>query len=146
MASPDECLVNERVMGECNHPDCCVEEERSYGYTYEIAVCSRCGLRASVKRPLFEELPNDPLAALKDTIQPHFLDMVMVRRVLRSIEAGGGTWSRARRDGLFQYSIRKGVTQVSGVESRIEKDAITDAIVKFAKLLPAHGTASKHRE
>ena len=134
MASPSECLVNQAIMGGCNHPDCSIEEERYAGRSWEVAVCVNCGLREPIYGSLVGEKP-DPLQVLKAKIPNHFADMTMLRRVLRELELQGWRWSVNKRDGVYHYSISKGQIQVDGAPSTIETEAVSDAITRLARRL-----------
>ena len=135
MATEDEFLINERLMGACNHPDYFLEEKRSYGYTFEIAVCSHCGASAHLSSSSFDQ--PEPLKELKLLVPRHCQDMIMVRRVLRHLESENWRWSLQGRDGSFQYSLSKGSLRVEGNSSRVELDAICSALVLLAKSLPS---------
>lgn len=136
MASEDEFLINERIMGACNHPDYSLDEERSYGHTYQLAICSKCGTRAHLSSSSFDK--QNPLSELKRLVPRHCQDMIMARRVLRHIEDQGWRWSLQRRDGSFLYSFSNGAKRIEGHASRIELEAISTALVSLAKSLP-HG-------
>jgi hypothetical protein len=140
LATEIECQINNRIMGACNHPDCSIEEERSYGHTYEVAICSECGARKHLSGSSYGVHP-DPLMELKSLIPRHCQDMVMIRRVLRHMEDHGWRWSTERRDGEFLYSISNGVRKFDGVPSRVELEAICSAIATVAAALPSRSGA-----
>jgi len=136
VANNDELFINERIMGGCNHPDYSLEEERSWGHTYQYAVCTSCDARAHLYNSAFHE--SDPLLELKLLVPRHCQDMISIRRVLRHIENHGWRWSLQQRNSAFRYYVVKGVQQIEGQERDLELDAACSAIVLLAKALP-HG-------
>jgi hypothetical protein len=144
MATPDEMLVNEIFMDGCNHPDYMLDSSEHRGWRTHEAVCSRCGVRATLgseftrAHPLWtSDAPKrefkDPIVALNSLVRPYFLDLIAAREVLRGIESKGWRWERQVRDHVFTYAAECGARRVLGAESSIEVEAIRNMAVKLAR-------------
>jgi len=133
MATEEELLINERLFGACNHPDYTLESERSWGRTYQHAVCVSCNARAD----LYGEFSGttDPLMELKLLIPRHCRDMIAINKVLRHLEGDGWRWTVQRRDGAHQFSIAKGQMHIQGIAAADETSAARSALVRVATSL-----------
>lgn len=132
-ATPRERLINERVMGRCNHPDFVIELRAYESLRWEAAVCTVCGSSGVCERSRDDD-PENPLSWLEWEIERHCADMVMVQRVVRRLERHGWimTW---RRDGaVWEHELRLGNRSARGnrVEDKVESiaSAITRAVLE----------------
>ena len=135
MATELEYLLNNRIMGGCNHPDYFVEPDKR-NRRFADAVCTLCGATAPLSPGHFEddETPQKPFDIL---IPKHTADLAMVRSVLRKLESQDWRWSNQCRDGVFQYFIRKGIREFNGIPSTNELSVICSALGKLVLSLPA---------
>ena len=129
MPTDREFRINEKIMGGCNHPDYVIEQEFCEGHQYEVAVCVSCGAREAI----YSSNERHPLDVLKDKVQPHCLDMTMIRRVTRKLESEGWRLTMTRVDRTHQYFLSKGGLQFSGEPARNELEAICNVVDKLAK-------------
>lgn len=131
LPTEEELIINERIMGGCNHPDHTTETIREHGYEYSYLICTVCGERFSeFGGYLKEEKPKD---YLKKYVPLYCEDIVLARKVVRHLESHGWKSFLKIENGKYRYSFNKDTLTVSSEPKNSELESICSAAVSLAK-------------
>ncbi|MEO7324958.1 MAG: hypothetical protein ABIW82_09030 [Dokdonella sp.] len=130
----EDLLINEKLMGGCNHPDYRVrtERDRYYQGVWTLHVCTRCGAEFSYSLPFGETATPKP-DYLQKYVPRHTGDLVRARIVLRRLEQAGWVPFFKRRDGSVSVSLERDGRRFEGAESSAEQLALGSVFVKMAE-------------
>lgn len=149
LATAQELLVNQFVMGRCNHPVFRIDEtteshplplgRRYERYRYE-AVCSSCHTRKWIQNDIGGKREPDreeAEIALRCAITCWFSDVVTARIVLRKLNDLGWQGGPMRYKGKYRCTLKNGerTLPLMHSDSDIEAEAIGDAAVSIARVL-----------
>lgn len=131
-----ELLINEIVMGRCNHPDHTTETKREHGFESEYLICTKCGERLWDDDFEYKwEKKNRPRDYLKKFVPRHCEDVIASRAVVRHLESRGWTQMLRVVNGEYQCTFRNRDAVTEGSFEASEESAICSAAEKLAKTL-----------
>ncbi|MGF6495455.1 putative RNA binding protein YcfA (HicA-like mRNA interferase family) [Luteibacter sp. 621] len=130
VATMTELLINERIMGGCNHPDFIIEADMQGGHRFEYAACTHCDTKAHLYRDVVNI--SDPALELRKLIPRHCLDMIAINKVLRHLEQNGWRWTVQRRNGSHQFTLENITERIEGPSHKDEAKAAEGALALLA--------------
>ena len=129
-----ELLINEMVMGRCNHPDHTTETKRELGFESVYLICTKCGERFWDDDFEYEwEKKERPPDYLKKFVTRHCEDVIAARAVVRHLESKGWTQMLKVVSGKYQCALRSDDTVVEGSIEESEEKSICSAAAKLAR-------------
>lgn len=133
-----ELLINERIMGGCNHPDHTTETKREDGHDYRYLICTKCGQRFWDDEYLvpWEKETKNPKDYLRKFVPLYCEDVVMARAIVRHLEAKDWKPFMRTENGKYRYSFSKGTVTIEGGLENSEHAAICSAAEKLVKQTP----------
>ena len=136
MSTPttDDLLINEKVMGRCNHRRFRREVVQGKRASYLKLVCEGCGDSVDVDPDLFNEFPEIQSDYMTASMTPVYSQHLPVARtVIRRLESRGWTSSMRVTNGAIVLSLVKDDLQIRSGPHSQEQKAIVDAVAKLAR-------------
>lgn len=134
--SIEDLLINERIMGKCNHLDFDYEEVMEYGQIVRYLVCTSCDEKFyDVLAYTFDHKPKKkrPRNYLSLQTPSYGSDYALAQMVVRHLKSRGWDCQGRRRNKIFTYIISKGRDSFVGEEKATEHAAICSAASKLAR-------------
>ena len=135
--TPDDLLVNQAVMDQCNHPRFTRKVVPGKFSDRLKITCESCRISETFSSGAVEELSEIPPDYMMRTMTlVYSRDLWVARTVIRHLEGRGWRWSIASRNGALTLSLVKGDIRISSGSHEKESVAIVDAAARLARSHP----------
>lgn len=126
-----ELLINERIMGRCNHPEHITETRLDDQIEWRYLICTRCGKEVFDPAHAFMGQRKKPKDYLKKFVQRYSQDIAIARTVVWQLAGMGWASYLSRENGKFRYYFDNGSVIAHGELADSEQEAICSAAIKL---------------